>query len=107
MLIHQNSYRRKIAEDFAQSIKSAQIEKIILFGSVGRGDDTADSDIDILIISDFQRDIQKKVNYESFKVLLDTGEVISPHIMSMDKINRINDFTFMKNVRREGIVLLG
>jgi predicted nucleotidyltransferase len=33
--------------------------KIILFGSVARGDDTEDSDIDILIISDYRNEIWK------------------------------------------------
>ena len=39
--------RIEIAREFAEAIKSDDIIKIILFGSVARGDDTEDSDIDI------------------------------------------------------------
>lgn len=99
------SYRRTIAEKFAKNIKSDKIEEIILFGSVAREEDTPESDIDILIISDYQKDIQEQINYESFQVVLHDQEYISPIIMSTSKLNEINDFTFMRNVRREGIVL--
>lgn len=43
--------RVEIAREFANAINSDKIIKIILFGSVARGDDHEESDIDILIIS--------------------------------------------------------
>ena len=43
--------RYEIAREFANAILSYDIVKIILFGSVARGDDTEESDIDILIIT--------------------------------------------------------
>lgn len=42
-----------VAQEFAEVINSEYIFKIILFGSVARGDDNDDSDIDILIISNY------------------------------------------------------
>lgn len=45
--------RDKIAREFAEAINSDKIFRIILFGSVARGDDGKDSDIDILIVSDY------------------------------------------------------
>ncbi|MBE6494425.1 MAG: nucleotidyltransferase domain-containing protein [Methanosphaera stadtmanae] len=39
--------RLEIAQEFAESINSDKIMKIILFGSVARGDDNENSDIDI------------------------------------------------------------
>ena len=47
--------RLEIAHEFADAINSDKIIKIIVFGSVARGDDHDDSDIDILILSN-QRD---------------------------------------------------
>ena len=44
--------RKKIAEEFVNSIRSDNVDKIILFGSVARNEDTDDSDIDILIVAD-------------------------------------------------------
>ena len=47
------SDRINVAREFAEVINSEYILKIILFGSVARGDDNDDSDIDILIISNY------------------------------------------------------
>ena len=42
--------RKQLAMGFADSLKHhPEIEKIILFGSVARGEDRKDSDIDIII----------------------------------------------------------
>lgn len=49
------STKKEIAEDFANSIKSDKIKLMILFGSVARGDYRPDSDIDILVVSDYQK----------------------------------------------------
>ena len=53
--------RVEIAKEFAKKIKSEKILKIILFGSVARGDDTEDSDIDILIISPFADELDDEI----------------------------------------------
>ena len=47
--------RKQLAIDFAKSLDFPGIEKIVLFGSVARGDDTDDSDIDVLIITKKKR----------------------------------------------------
>jgi predicted nucleotidyltransferase len=43
--------RKQLAIDFAKSLNHPEIERIILFGSVARGEDTKDSDIDVLILT--------------------------------------------------------
>ena len=48
------SVRRPIVHEFAAKAREAcgdAIEEILLFGSVARGDDRPDSDIDILVIT--------------------------------------------------------
>ena len=42
--------RYEIAREFVKAIASDNIIKTILFGSVARGDDNDESDIDILIV---------------------------------------------------------
>jgi len=41
--------------EFVESLDYPEIEKVILFGSVARGEDTEDSDVDLLIISSKKR----------------------------------------------------
>ena len=52
----------KIAQDFAKTINSDKIKLIILFGSVARGDYRPDLDIDILIVSNYRKDIWLKIS---------------------------------------------
>ena len=42
----------------------------------------------------------------AFEIVLDKQEVISPHIASESSLNKIEDFSFMKNIVRDGIVLI-
>ena len=54
--------RLELANDFAKKIKSDDIKLIMLYGSVARGEDNSESDIDILIVSDNADDLRYKVN---------------------------------------------
>ena len=91
--------RLKIAQDFAQAINSDKIVKIILFGSVARGDDTEDSDIDI---NEIWEDIADLIG----EIVLEKQELISAHIMSTDRFNTTQDYSFLSNVLAEGEVLV-
>ena len=95
----------EIAREFANAIKSDKIIRIILFGSVARGDDTEDSDIDILIISNDWEQIDSLITDEVFKVVLDTEELISPYVLSEEQFNETKDFNFLTNVLEEGVVI--
>lgn len=97
--------RLEIAQKFANDINSDDIEQIILFGSVARGEDNEDSDIDILIISDESEKIESKISDEVFKVILNNKEFISAHVMSKNKLEKIKDFSLIKNIDDEGIIL--
>ena len=97
--------RIEIAHEFAKAIKSDYILKIILFGSVARGDDTEESDIDILIISNDWEQIDSLITDEVFKVVLDTEELISPYVLSEEQFNETKDFNFLTNVLEEGVVI--
>jgi len=53
-----NSYRRKVLQEAKKLVKRVREElhpvEVFLFGSVARGDAHALSDIDLLIVADFQ-----------------------------------------------------
>ena len=97
--------RMEIAREFANAIKSDKIIRIILFGSVARGDDTEESDIDILIISNEWEQIDSLITDEVFKVVLDTEELISPYVLSEKQFNETKDFNFLTNVLEDGVVI--
>ena len=97
--------RIEIAREFANAIKSDKIIKIILFGSVARGEDTEDSDIDILIISNEWGQIDPLITDEVFNVVLDTQELISPYVLSEKQFEETKNFNFLTNVLKDGVVI--
>lgn len=97
--------RKQIAKDFAAKIKSDKIFQIILFGSVARGDDNEDSDIDILIISPFADEIDDEIGKVAVDFILETQEVIYAHVISVDHFNKTKDYPFLTNVLKDGVIL--
>ncbi|MDR0911819.1 MAG: nucleotidyltransferase domain-containing protein [Methanobrevibacter sp.] len=98
--------RKEIAIEFAKNLKQKEIEKIILYGSVARGDDNTDSDIDILIITENDDDeikLSKNIYKTAFDFLLKTGEFISPKIFSKNHYKKYKHFSFYSNIDKEGV----
>ena len=97
--------RIEIAQNFANAINSDKIIRIILFGSVARREDGEESDIDILIISNEWEQIDSLITDEVFKVVLDKQELISPYVLSEKQFDETKDYTFLKNVLEDGVVI--
>lgn len=97
--------RIKLAQDFADEIKSKYIEQIILFGSVARGDDNENSDIDILIITDYRNKIWPKISHLMGETVLNHDELIIAHIMPTQIFNETKNYSFLTNVLEEGIII--
>ncbi|MBQ9026772.1 MAG: nucleotidyltransferase domain-containing protein [Methanobrevibacter sp.] len=98
--------RKLIAHEFAEAINSKYIKLIILFGSVARGEDTSDSDIDILIISNYYEKIDSIITDLIGDIVLEKQELISAHIMSEERFNNTQHFSFLSNVLEEGEILV-
>ena len=97
--------RYEISREFADAIRSQDIVKIILFGSVARGDDTEESDIDILIITTNSDELSDEINSAAVDIILEKDEFISPHVMSEEHFNKTIDYPFLTNVLKEGVVI--
>lgn len=82
---------------------------IILYGSFARGEQEADSDIDLLILlnkDQISRQDEKRIKYPLYELEFETGQIISPIVLSKSIWERKHRITpFYKNVTREGIVL--
>jgi predicted nucleotidyltransferase len=98
--------RIDIAKSFAKSIKNNKIKKVILFGSVARGEDIIESDIDVLIVSSSREEIFDLIYDKVFKILMEDDEHISAHIISEERFNTKQHYSFLSNVL-EGGVLIG
>ena len=106
---------QKIINDFLKKVETVlgnRLRKIILYGSYARGDYNKNSDIDIMILTDFNNvEIEQYRNTISdiaFDIELETGFIISPLIKNIEKYNdRIDVVPFYMNVNKEGVILHG
>lgn len=100
---------RRIAEDFALHLKAKygeRIERIILFGSVARGDYREDSDVDLIVVGRGDRlTLQGEFAAESVRLLLETGVLVTPMAFTREEIGRVDETLFGRAVASEGVVL--
>jgi predicted nucleotidyltransferase len=100
--------RKQLAIDFAKSLNHPEIEKIILFGSVARGEDRKDSDIDILIITKDDGDdlkIEDDVYTKVTDYIIKIGEYLSVKMRSISHYNKYIHFSFYSNVEKDGLII--
>ena len=97
--------RYEIAKEFANTIKSDDIKLILLFGSVARGDDRKDSDIDILIVSPNTDEIKSKIHKIAVNIILEKDEIISPRLITEDEFKNAEDYPFLLNAIKEGVLI--
>jgi len=100
---------REIAASFARDLKSRFGERVAtarLFGSVARGDDTDDSDIDVLVTTSgdwFQ--LQKEVAGIVAEYLHRYGVYVSVKVMDESALTARGNRGFHDTLRREAVAL--
>ena len=98
---------KKAVDEFVKRIEKNhhdEIESIILFGSVARGEAREDSDIYILIIikkEDFK--LRRLFIGTAFDIFMETGKNISVKFIFYDDFQRRKNFSFLKNVITDGV----
>lgn len=95
--------KKQIAIDFAKSLNHPEIEKIILFGSVARGEHRENSDMDILVIAKDKYEVEDEIYSKSFDIYLNKDEEISVLLLSTEDYKYNENSNFLANVEKEGI----
>jgi len=102
---------RKILQELANGIVEIiknDVEKVILYGSVARGTNDEDSDVDIMVIVKNELDTLTEDKLSDFIVDMNLkyDKVFSVIDVNVHKFSKWADkLPFYKNVNREGIVL--
>lgn len=83
------------------------LQQIVLYGSVARGVDTDESDIDIAIFVDNDNEVRHDVMIDLIVELeLECGRCISIMMINPEEYDRwVTISSFYKNIANEGIVL--
>jgi len=80
---------------------------IIVYGSYARGENHPDSDIDLLILLDKEevtREDEKKIKYPLYDIEFDTGQIISPIVLSKSDWETRHRITpFYENIINDGV----
>ena len=84
--------------------------QIILYGSYARGDYTDDSDVDIAILTDSDRDQVKKyypqVDYIATKIGIDTTAIVNYVCLPYEEYQEKKSwYPFFKNIEKDGVLL--
>ncbi|MCD8300603.1 MAG: nucleotidyltransferase domain-containing protein [Clostridiales bacterium] len=98
--------------DESKHIYGNKLDRIILYGSYARGDNTDESDIDIMIVLNCGRneiDALRDRTYEMANdISLDEDVLLSVLLRDRQYYEENQDFLpFYKNVAREGVVVYG
>ncbi len=91
-------------------IMKEDCRQIILYGSCARGDNTADSDVDIAILTDSDREQVKKYNPQlddlATQISIDTTAVVNFVCLPQKEYeDKKTWYPFFKNIAKDGIVL--
>ncbi|MCM1387651.1 MAG: nucleotidyltransferase domain-containing protein [Bacillus sp. (in: Bacteria)] len=95
-----------------QNIYGNHLRQIILYGSYARGDFSADSDVDIMILLDMSDLELKKYSqqfyYMTYDFNLDNDIDIKPIVKSESFFKKwVANYPFYANIQKEGIILYG
>lgn len=81
-----------------------ELVRIILFGSLARGEAKADSDVDILVITQVESvKLRRKLIGIAFDIQLETKVDLSVKVISEDEFKAHENFSFFKTVCMEGV----
>lgn len=106
----QNLMDRYVAE--IRKIYGSHVKQIILYGSYARGDYTADSDVDIMILLDISdmaiKDYRHQLSDMTYDFNLDHDLDIKPIAKSEEHfLQWIENYPFYANIQKEGVSLYG
>ncbi len=98
-----NMFVRSVQQEFGE-----HLQQVILFGSKARGEDTPDSDIDVLILADEEnRQLKQSINKIAFRIELERNVLFNVLLISRNRWKQMSAarFTLCNNIERDGILL--
>ena len=85
-----------------------EIDSIILFGSVARGEAREESDIDVLVVAVGDRfRMRRELSEIVLDILLETGEYVSVKTLAIEDFKFLKEIksSFLRNVMQEGVFI--
>ena len=108
-----NRIVNEIGQKFKEKLLSEipdKVLKIIIFGSYARGEETMDSDLDILVvITEKSKKLEKRIFDIAYEIMWEHNftPLISLEIMTEEQwqLLKKKNSSFYRNIQKEGIIL--
>ena len=94
----------------AKDLLGEKLDKVILYGSYARGDNNAESDIDIMVIADVEisemKDIESKLWHIGWELGYEHDVVVAIFLKDCATFNKfLSAEPFYQNVLKDGVML--
>ena len=90
-------FAEKVQEEFGESLK-----KLVLYGSVARGEETEESDVDVFAVVETEEQKQK-LEQMAFEFGVDNNLLFPPNVKTVERFNHRRDHPFIRTVLEEGV----
>ena len=84
-----------------------EIEVIVLFGSIAKGIEEVDSDIDLLIIAEDKERINEIIAENQKKITDKFGNIVSAMVLNRKEFKKKEKLGVMKKIKKEGVLVFG
>jgi len=86
----------------------SQLDCVVLYGSIARGGETAESDIDLLVVyrnDSFEKQVRADINLVAARITEMTGNALSPIYYSAKEFKTKRKTAFISEAMTQGIVI--
>ena len=100
------SRHREAFEEFAERAQEeldSSLEKLVLYGSVARGEETESSDVDVFVVVGSE-EYKEVVEELAFDVNVEFGVFMVPVVKTVEEFESVRDSIFVREVEETGEV---
>ena len=100
------SRHREVFEEFAERAEvelGSSLRQLYLYGSVARGEETRDSDVDVFAVVEDESDLDWLRDLAYDLGVLENGVVINVQGRTVDEFEGFSRTSYLRNIGREGV----
>jgi len=103
------SFEQQTANHLITQLKSTlpPVKMAVLFGSVPKAAEKMDSDIDLLIIAEDKKKIEKELDEKQLSAIKEFGNLLSPLILTLSEFKKKKHAPFAKDLIKSYVLIKG
>ena len=96
-----------LIEDLKSAVSPKDVSLFALFGSIAEHSERSNSDIDVIIVTENKDKIEKSLEEAQYSISKKFGNELSPFVLSPTEFKAKQDTSFIKEAKKNHIVLHG